>query len=154
MRFGETTFFLTEETLFHGTATGDMSFPRLTRLVGENPGGVAVEIDGLVRHPYGRRGSVYSKGIYLEIQPDGAILLTELQTEHPGARPAGFGITPACILRRTRLACGHASTIPSNATAARSCTTRITSPSLSISNMHWARLVSGRCATRSSLRVV
>jgi hypothetical protein len=91
-RFGETAFFLTEETLFHGTATGDMRFPRLTELAREH-NGVAVEIDGLVRHPYGGRGSAYTKGIYVEAQPDGSILLTELQTEHPGARPAGFGIT-------------------------------------------------------------
>ncbi|MFG1276537.1 FRG domain-containing protein [Xanthobacter autotrophicus] len=92
MRFDETAFFLTEETLFHGTATGDMRFPRLTNLAREH-NGLAVEIDGLVRHPYGGRRSAYSKGIYVEAQPDGAILLTELQTEHPGARPAGFGIT-------------------------------------------------------------
>lgn len=91
-RFGDVAFFLTEETLFHGSAKRDMKFPRLTKLVHEYIG-VAVEIDGLVRHPYGRRGSLYCKGIYLEAQPDGSILLTELQTEHPGARPAGFGIT-------------------------------------------------------------
>lgn len=91
-RFGEVAFFLTEETLFHGTASGDMRFPRLTKLVRENIG-VAVEIDGLVRHPYGRSGTFYSKGVYVEGQPNGSILLTELQTDHPGARPAGFGIT-------------------------------------------------------------
>ncbi|PVM90875.1 hypothetical protein DDF62_08700 [Caulobacter radicis] len=78
--------------LFHGTAKGDMTFPRLTKLVRENVG-VAVEIDGLVRHPQAQRSSIYSKGIYLEPQPNGVILLTELLTDHPGARPAGFGIT-------------------------------------------------------------
>lgn len=90
-RFGDTTFYLTRETLFHGTAPGAMQFPRLTALVREKIS-VAVEIDGLIRHPYGPRGSRYCKGIYLEALQDGAILLTELGVEHPGARPAGFGI--------------------------------------------------------------
>lgn len=98
IRFGEVAFYLTEETLFHGMATGDMSFPRLTELVREHVG-VAVEIDGLVRHPNGRGTSTYSKGIYLERQPDGMILLTELQTQHPGARPAGYGITRGMYFR-------------------------------------------------------
>ncbi|MFC5389881.1 FRG domain-containing protein [Brevundimonas bullata] len=91
-RFGDTTFFLTQETLFHGGTSGAMTFPRLASLLREKIS-VAVEIDGLVRHPYGGPGSFYSKGIYLEEQSDGAILLTELQTQHLGARPAGFGIT-------------------------------------------------------------
>lgn len=98
MRFAETAFYLTEETLFHGTAKGDMSFPRLTELA-RSSNGVAVEIDGLVRHPYGARGSLYSKGIYIEAQPDGSILLTELGTQHPGGRPAGFGITRGIYFR-------------------------------------------------------
>lgn len=90
-RFGDTTFYLTHELLFHGTSAGSMSFPLLTALVREKIS-IAVEIDGLIRHPYGPRGSTYGKGIYLEAQPDGAILLTELGVDHPGARPAGFGI--------------------------------------------------------------
>lgn len=92
MRFAETTFFLTEETLFHGTSNGELLFPLLSKLVHEH-NSIAIEVDGLVRHPYGERGYAYSKGIYIEAQPDGAVLLTELQAEHPGARPAGFGIT-------------------------------------------------------------
>jgi hypothetical protein len=91
-RFGDTTFFLTEETLFHGTTSDEMSFPRLTKLLRDKKS-IAVEIDGLVRHPYSGASSQYGKGIYMEIQENGSILLTELATEHPGARPAGFGIT-------------------------------------------------------------
>jgi len=100
-RFGATTFFLTEETLFHGTTTGTLQFPRLTELV-RNKMSVAVELDGLVRHPGGRAGSQYGKGIYLEAQDDGNILLTELAAEHPGARPAGFGITRGMYYRPDR----------------------------------------------------
>lgn len=91
-RFGDATFYLTRETLFHGSAPGAMTFPKLTALVRDKVA-VAVEIDGLIRHPYGGGGSIYCKGIFLEAQNDGSILLTELGVEHPGTRPAGFGIT-------------------------------------------------------------
>ena len=54
---------------------------------------MAVEIDGLVRSPYNIESHKYGKGIYIEIGDDGLVLVTELAVDHPGARPAGFGIT-------------------------------------------------------------
>jgi hypothetical protein len=45
----ETTFYLTEETLYHGSASGNLVFPNLTRLLRERAS-VAVEIDCCQRH--------------------------------------------------------------------------------------------------------
>ncbi len=95
---GETTFYLTEETLFHGTGAGDLIFPNLTLLLREHTS-VALEIDGLVRHPYVVSSGQYGKGIYLEGQEDGTMFLTELAVDHFGARPGGFGITRGCYFR-------------------------------------------------------
>lgn len=88
----ETTFYLTDETTFHGAASGELVFLNLTRLLRERKS-VALEIDGLVRHPYASNSGQYGKGIYLEMLEDGTMFLTELAVEHFGARPAGFGIT-------------------------------------------------------------
>jgi hypothetical protein len=90
--FDGTTFFLTEETLYHGEASADLIFPQLTNLLRDRRS-IAVEINGLVRHPYGERSSQYGKGIYFERLADGLIFLTELAVEHPGARPGSFGLT-------------------------------------------------------------
>lgn len=94
----ETTFYLTDETTFHGRASGDLIFPNLTRLLRERKS-VALEIDGLVRHPYAASSGQYGKGIYLEAQEDGTMFLTELAVDHFGARPGGFGITRGCYFR-------------------------------------------------------
>lgn len=95
---GETTFYLTEERLFHGTGSGDLIFPNLTHLLRERTS-IALEIDGLVRHPYAANSGQYGKGIYLEGQEDGTMLLTELAVDHFGTRPGGFGITRGCYFR-------------------------------------------------------
>ena len=87
-----TAFYLTSESLYHGTAPTTRLFPQISALLGQQPA-LAVEIDGLVRHPYDIRSSQYGKGIYIERSDDGMILVTELVVEHPGRRPAGFGIT-------------------------------------------------------------
>ncbi len=94
----ETTFYLTDETTFHGVAAGDLIFPYLTRLLRERKS-VALEIDGLVLHPYAASSGQYGKGIYLEVDEDGTIFLTELAVDHFGARPGGFGITRGCYFR-------------------------------------------------------
>lgn len=94
----ETTFYLTDETTFHGTASGELVFPNLTRLLRERKS-VALEIDGLVRHPYAANSSQYGKGIYLEMLEDGTMFLTELAVDHFGARPGGFGITRGCYFQ-------------------------------------------------------
>jgi hypothetical protein len=94
----ETTFYLTEETLYHGSASGDLVFPNLTNLVRERKS-VALEIDGLVRHPYSSSSSQYGKGIYLEAVEDDVILVTELAVDHLGTRPGGFGITRGSYFR-------------------------------------------------------
>lgn len=90
-RFGETLFYLTSQSLFHGGSNGDMSFPMLTALLKTHIS-VAVEIDGLVMSPFASGGTEYGKGVYLEYQENGDILLCELSVDHPGGRPAGFGI--------------------------------------------------------------
>ncbi len=90
-RFGETFFFLTSQSLFHGGSNGDMSFPKLTALLKEHTS-VAVEIDGLVMSPFASERTEYGKGIYIEYQENGDMLLCELSVDHPGGRPAGFGI--------------------------------------------------------------
>ncbi|PAL20029.1 hypothetical protein [Acetobacter syzygii] len=54
---------------------------------------MALDIDGLVRHPYASSSGQYGKGIDLEMMGDGTMFLTELVVDHFGARPAGFGIT-------------------------------------------------------------
>ena len=87
-----TTFYLTDEALYHGSASGDLEFPNLTPLLRERTS-VAVEIDGLVRSPYPANSTQYGKGIYLKALADGAMLVTELAVHHQGARPSGFGIT-------------------------------------------------------------
>lgn len=89
--FSETQFYLSGETLFHGTAGSLTEFPKITELLTDVIS-VAVELDGLVAYPYAQGGS-FAKGIYLERQEDGSILLTELAVDHHGLRPAGFGIT-------------------------------------------------------------
>ena len=94
----DTTFYLTEETLYHGSASGNLVFPNLTNLLRELTS-VAVEIDGLVRHPYAASSSQYGKGIYLEALEDGVMFVTELAVDHLGARPGGFGITKGCYFR-------------------------------------------------------
>jgi hypothetical protein len=94
----ETTFYLTEEALYHGSASGDLIFPNLTHLMRECTS-VAVEIDGLVRHSYAASSSQYGKGIYLEAIEDDVMFVTELAVDHMGARPAGFGITKGCYFR-------------------------------------------------------
>lgn len=87
----ETQFYISGEILFHGVAGSLTDFRELTKLLKEVTS-VAVELDGLVAYPYARGGS-YAKGIYLELQEDGSILLTELAVEQHGLRPARFGIT-------------------------------------------------------------
>ncbi len=87
-----TTFYLTSESLYHGTAPVSRQFPFTTELLGRQTA-AAVEINGLVRHPYDIRSQQYGKGIYLEKGEDGLILVTELAVDHPGGRPSGFGIT-------------------------------------------------------------
>lgn len=94
----ETTFYLTEEALYHGSASGDLVFPHVTRLLRERTS-IAVEIDGLVRHPYAAGSTQYGKGIYLEALPDDVMFVTELAVDHPGTRPGGFGITRGCYFR-------------------------------------------------------
>lgn len=89
--FLETHFYLCGETIFHGTAGSLTEFPKITELLKEVTS-VAVELDGLIAYPYSQGGS-FAKGIYLERQEDGCILLTELAVDHHGLRPAGFGIT-------------------------------------------------------------
>lgn len=89
--FSETHFYLTGETLFHGVAGNLANFPKITELLKEVIS-LAVELDGLVAYPYAQGGS-FAKGIYLERQEDGCILLTELAVYQHGLRPAGFGIT-------------------------------------------------------------
>ncbi|MCV6825160.1 MULTISPECIES: FRG domain-containing protein [Halocynthiibacter] len=89
--FSETHFYLSGETLFHGAAGSLSEFPKITELLTDVVS-VAVELDGLVAYPYAQGGS-FAKGIYLERQEDGSILLTELAVEQHGLRPAGFGIT-------------------------------------------------------------
>lgn len=91
----DTTFYLTDETTFHGTASGDLIFPNLTHLLRKRKS-VALEIDGIVRHPYAANPSQYGKGVYFEILEDGTLFLTELAVDHYGARPGGFGITRGC----------------------------------------------------------
>jgi hypothetical protein len=98
MPFADTTFFLTQEALYHGSASGELLFPHLTRLLRERTS-IAVEIDGLVRHPYAGRSAQYGKGIYLEALQDGVLFVTELVVDHPGTRPSGFGITRGCYFR-------------------------------------------------------
>jgi hypothetical protein len=85
-------FFLTAETLYHGTAPNTLHFPLTTKLLREKRA-VVVEIDGLVRSPYNIGSQQYGKGIYIEIGDDGLVLVTELAVDHPGGRPAGCGIT-------------------------------------------------------------
>lgn len=94
----QTTFYLTEEILYHGTASGDLILPHLTNAVRAQTS-IAMEIDGLIQHPSAINSTQYGKGIYLEQQEDGTIFLTELAVDHPGARPAGFGITRGCYFR-------------------------------------------------------
>lgn len=94
----DTIFYLTEEVFFHGTASGDLIFPNLTRLLREHKS-IALEINGLIQHPYGGNAGQYGKGIYLEVREDGLIFLTELSVEHYGTRPAGFGITRGRFFR-------------------------------------------------------
>lgn len=89
--FSETHFYLSGETLFHGTAGSLTEFPKVTELLKEVTS-LAVELDGLIAYPYAQGGS-FAKGIYLERQDDGSILLTELAVDHHGLRPSGFGIT-------------------------------------------------------------
>jgi len=88
--FAQTDFYLTGEGLFHGTTDGTNTFPNITRLLRETAS-VTVEIDGLIRYPYAAHGS-FAKGIYLELQENGSLLLTELSVEQHGLRPVGFGI--------------------------------------------------------------
>lgn len=90
-RFGETIFFLTSQILFHGGSNGEVPFPKLTALLKENVS-IALEIDGLVMSPFASESTAYGKGIYLELQENGDILICELSVDHPGGRPAGFGI--------------------------------------------------------------
>ena len=104
--FDETTFYLTEEALYHGSASGNLVFPHLTALLRARKS-VAVEIDGLVRHPYAAHSSQYGKGIYLEALEDGVMFVTELAVDHLGARPGGFGITRGCYFRVDEDCCWH-----------------------------------------------
>lgn len=90
-RFGDTVFYLTSESLFHGGTNNERSFPQLTALLKEKVS-VAVEIDGLSMSPIAAESCQYGKGVYLEYQESGDILLCELSIDYPGGRPAGFGI--------------------------------------------------------------
>lgn len=90
-RFGETIFFLTSQSLFHGGSNGMMPFPKLTALL-KSKNSIAVEIDGLVMSPLATESVMYGKGIYLEQLESGDILLCELSVEHPGGRTKEFGI--------------------------------------------------------------
>lgn len=115
--FSETNFYLNGEMLFHGTAGSLNEFPKVTELLNETES-VAVEIDGLIAYPYARPGR-FAKGIYLEKQEDGTILLTELAVDQHGLRPAGFGITRGIyfkpsqdglwerVLHKEECDCGH-----------------------------------------------
>ncbi|WP_379560375.1 FRG domain-containing protein [Psychromarinibacter halotolerans] len=89
--FSETTFYLSGETLFHGAAGSLTEFPKISELL-KNVTSLALELDGLIAYPYARGGS-FAKGIYLERQENGSILLTELVLGQHGLRPAEFGIT-------------------------------------------------------------
>ena len=82
--------YLTSETLYHGAGEDANRLPLLAELVREY-GQIAIEIDGLVYHPYGAF-DVYGKGIFLRLEDDGSILLTELMVDQQGGRPSGFGI--------------------------------------------------------------
>lgn len=88
--WSETRFYLTGESLFHGTSEGTNRFPHLSRLLLEH-GSVAVEINGLIRYlptPH----SQYGKGIYFETKENDIVLLCELAVDHPGSRPSDFGL--------------------------------------------------------------
>jgi hypothetical protein len=110
----ETTFYLTEEALYHGSASGDLAFPHLTHLLSERTS-IAVEIDGLVRHPYAASSTQYGKGIYLEALADKVMFVTELAVDHPGTRPGGFGITRGCYFQVDERFRWHRSTTPNSA---------------------------------------
>lgn len=84
------TSYFTSESLYHGTASDPTLLPALAALVREKKE-VAVEIDGFVYHPYGEPDT-YGKGIFLRLEPDGSILLSELLVSQEGGRPTGFGI--------------------------------------------------------------
>lgn len=84
------TSYFTSECIYHGTATDTTILPSLAALVREKKQ-LIVEIDGLAYHPYGSPTS-FGKGIFLRLEPDGAILLTELIVEQEGGRPRTFGV--------------------------------------------------------------
>lgn len=90
--FRHTDFYLAGETFVHGIADTGMRFPRLAALL-RRRSSIMLEIDGLVRPPYGRALTSYGKGVYFELQPDQSILVTELGLEYRGLSPGDFAIS-------------------------------------------------------------
>lgn len=89
--FRDTVFYLTDESFFHGVPPADAPFPCLTRLLDDTPF-VAIEMDGLFQPPLAAGSRHYGKGVLVERQTDGLILLCEISVEHRGLQPGGFGL--------------------------------------------------------------
>lgn len=70
----------------------EISTPIIVALVAKH-GRVGIEINGLIRIPDWKVGSIYSKGLFLVMQDDLSIIVSDLIVEHPGTVMVNSGIT-------------------------------------------------------------
>lgn len=83
--------YLTNEIIYHGTGARDNRMPHLESLILRQKH-IVLEFDGLAYFPLSEPGS-YSKGIYIELQKDKRILITELLVIQEGGILKSSGIT-------------------------------------------------------------
>lgn len=96
--FAHTDFYLVHEGFFYGSAKPDRPYPLLTKRLRMRPF-IVVEMDGLFKTPAAASASQYAKGILLEQQSDGSILVAEVSVDHKGATPGEFGLTRGLYYR-------------------------------------------------------
>ncbi|WP_426170861.1 hypothetical protein [Pseudoduganella sp. R-34] len=82
--------YLTNEMIYHGTAPRENFLPHVYDLVCQQKH-IALEFDGLAYHPAFAPCS-YTKGIYLKLENDKTVFLTEIIVHQEGSLPKEMGI--------------------------------------------------------------
>ena len=110
------TFYLTAETLYHGTTTNTLHFPLTTRLLKEKRA-VAVEIDGLVRSPYNIESHHTVRASILKLAMMAWFLLRNSQWIIPALDRQGLASHEDVTSRSQKIFTGLRLNMTSNATA-------------------------------------